>query len=310
MTNERKKEYGGLILQPGCSNSCVFCGFQKNVPLSKIRSQVADSYKNLIDFKKQGIKNIVISGNDPLEYEDIIQIIEHIKKSGFQFIIIETNGLRLSDEHFLDEFIKSGINKLEIPLYGSNSKIHDSVTRTPGSFARTLKGIKGVLKKAPDIKIRISSLILQQNKNNLLDLIDLVKGELKIDSLNFSVPCILTYHCHHYYVPFKDLGPYVKKIYNYDLKMNYKISFTEIPYCVFGNIDRERINNTCLPPDLGKHSQPPKMLKSSIKDVPSYRLKRKIEMCKNCKASSFCDGFFINDIDRLFGKGNLKPLSK
>ena len=92
--------------------------------------------------------------------------------------------------------------------------------------------------------------------------------------------------------------------------MNYKVSFTEIPYCVFGYIDRARINNTCLPPNLGKYSQPPKILKTPIKDIPSYRLKRKIEMCKNCKASPFCDGFFINDIDRLFGTGDLEPLSK
>jgi len=309
-----KKDYGGIVLKPGCSNSCVFCGLPEmrktTVSSTEIRRQVVNSYKNLIDFKKQGIRNIVISGNDPLEYKRITQMIEYMKKTGFEFIQMATNGVRLSDNYFLDRFIKSGIDKLIIPLYGSNSKIHDSVTQTPGSFIRTLKGIKGILKKAADIKIQINSLILQQNKDNLLDLMDLVESKLNIKDINFSIPCITNCSYYSYYIPFKDLGPYVRKIYDYALKMNYKISFTEIPYCVFGYIDRARIDNAGLPPNLGKYCQPPKPVKTSIKDMPSYRLKRKIKMCKNCKASPFCDGFFINDIDRLFGTGDLKPLSK
>ncbi|UZE93283.1 MAG: radical SAM protein [Candidatus Nealsonbacteria bacterium] len=305
MINGRKKEYGGIILNPGCSNSCVFCGGHFKKSESEIKHQLIDCYRNLVDFKEQGIKKIIISGSDPLEYEEIIQVIEYIKKSGFEFIQMATNGVRLSDKQFLEKFVKSGIDKLRIPLYGSNSEIHDAVTQTPGSFTRTLRGIKGVLKKAPDIKIQISSLILQQNKDNLLDLMDLVESKLNIRNMTFSVPCI-TDNDYSYYLPFKDLTPYVRKVYHQASRMNYKVLFTEIPYCVFGFISKS-INNTCLPPNLGKYCQPPSSERTSIKDMPSYRLKKKIKMCENCKASPFCDGFFVNDIDR-FGSGDLKPL--
>jgi MoaA/NifB/PqqE/SkfB family radical SAM enzyme len=310
--NKKKKEYGGIILNPGCTNSCVFCGLPRGrkttVPYVEIKRQVIASCKNLKDFERQGIENITISGSDPLEYEEIIQMIEYIKESNFKFIEIATNGVRLANESFLDRFIKSGINRIRVPLYGSNAKIHDSVTQTPGSFASTIKGIKGIIKKSKNIEIQITSLILKQNKENLLDLIDLVREKLNKKNINFSVPCIPKDNF-SYYIPFKDLGSYVKKIYDYTLKKSHWVSFSEIPYCVFGYIDKQRIDNLCLPPNLGKYCQPPLTFRTPIKDTPSYRLKRKIKMCKDCKASSFCGGFFINDIDK-FGPGNLKPILK
>lgn len=304
-------------MNPGCINSCVFCGRdtrKKGIPSPsevrrvKIKEEAINCYRNLINFKKQRIKNIEISGGDPLEYERIVQMIEYVKKTGFESVRIATNGVRLSDKHFLDRFIKSGIDELRIPLYGSNPKIHDSVTQTPGSFTRTLKGIKGIIRKAANIEIQVSSLMLKQNKDNLLDLMDLVEDKLNIKNINFSIPCISNNN-YSYYIPSKDLGSYVRKVYDYASETGYGVSFTEIPYCVFGYIDKVRIDNICLPPNLGKYCQPSLRVRTPIKDMPSYRLKRKIKMCEGCKASLFCDGFFINDIDK-FGPGDLKSFPK
>ena len=41
--------------------------------------------------------------------------------------------------------------------------------------------------------------------------------------------------------------------------------------------------------------------------LPASRLKKKAEICKKCKASSSCDGFFVNDIVK-FGTGELKAI--
>lgn len=299
------KEFGGVILSPYCSNFCIFCNpLRAKISDLELRQQEITIAKNLIDFKKKGFKKIEISGSDPIEYDKIIQLIKYIKKIGFEFIQLSTHGKRLCDESFLNGLISSGIDKLRIPIYGSNAKIHDSVTRTEGSFDTTLSGIKKLLKISPNIQIQISSLIVQQNKNNLIDLVDFVK-RLKINDFYFSIPCIPNGD-YSYYIPLKDLGPYVKRVYDHVLKIDYSIKFMEIPYCVFGKVN-ESINNSTLPPNLGKYCQPPQKHKSPIKDVPSYRLKKKIDMCNNCKCSNFCDGFFVKDINK-FGVENLKPI--
>ena len=218
---------------------------------------------------------------------------------------LSTHGKKLAEESFLNELIASGVDKLRIPIYGPNAKIHESVTQTKGSFDATLKGIKRLLERKRNIQIQISSLIVHQNKKNLAGLVDLIK-ELKINDFYFSIPCVLN-DDYSYYIPLKNLGPYVKKVYAYALKINHNIQFMEIPYCIFGKIDKS-INNSSLPPNLGEYCQPPKNYKTSIKDLPSCRLKKRIEMRNSCKCSNFCDGFFLKDINK-FGIGNLKPIT-
>jgi len=299
-----KKTLGGIILNPYCGNYCVFCFNTKRLSPEKLRELEHNIYRNLIELRKKGIKHLEISGSDPIEYDKIIPLIKYIKKMGFEIVQLSTHGKRLSDKQFLSEFLLSGIDRLRIPLYGSNAKVHDSVTRTPGSFDMTIKGIKSILKVTNDIQIQISCLIVQQNKENLIELLDLVRKN-NISNSYFSVPCVSN-DDYSYYVPMKDLGQYVKKVYEYSKELKYPLKFLEIPYCVFGEFSNS-IDNLTKPPDLGKFCQPPKEFRSKEKDTPSYRLKMKIDMCKDCSCSNKCDGFFVNDIDK-FGTGKLKPI--
>jgi len=303
------KKMGGVILHPYCSNHCVFCNGRKPAEKSKLIQEKNNVYRNLLDFQKAGISKISISGGDPIEYEEIISLIKNIKKHGFQFVKISTHGRRLADKSFLEEFIRSGIDQVRIPLYGSTAKVHDSITRSKGSFDETLKGIRELLKKSK-IQVQISSLITKQNKDDLLNLIDLLKG-LEIKDFYFSIPCILKNKEGYspYYIPIKDLQQIAREVYQYSLKKDFKVKFAEIPFCVFGLIDNERINNTNAPPNLGKYCQPPDEYKTRVKDLPSYRIKTKPEMCSKCRCFDFCDGFFTNDF-KIFGTGNLEPITR
>lgn len=297
---------GGIILNPYCSLHCVFCGGRQKATERELKEQEIRVYKNLQDFKKEGVKKISISGSDPIEYDKIIELIRYIKKEGFEFVNLSTHGTKLADSHFLNKLVSSGVDKLRIPIYGSNEKIHDSVTRTPGSFKQVTTGIKNLLKKRTNIKIQISCLIVQQNKNDLFKIVDFV-DKLGVKDFYFSIPCLEEKDI-SFYIPLKNLGPYIKKLYDYALKINDKIQFLEIPFCVFGKFNLKNINNNVLPPNLGKYNQPPPAVRTSIPNLPSYRLKKKVDICIKCRASNFCDGFFINDINR-FGIGKIKPIN-
>lgn len=300
-----KKNVGGVIINPFCSLFCLFCSSKKKVTSDEIKKQEIKVYKNLQDFKREGIKRIEISGADPSEYEEIAELIKYIKKEGFNYVQLSTNGVKLSDPSFLNKLVSSGVDKLRIPIYGSNAKVHDSVTRTPGSFNKVVTGIKNLLKKTSKIEIQMSSLIMEQNKNDLLNIVDFV-NKLGIKDFYFSIPCLQEDDI-SFYIPFKDLSPYLKKLYNYALKINDKIEFTEIPFCVFGELNLKNIISKCSPPNLGEYNQPPEQVRTSIPDLPSYRLKKKLKICSNCKAYNDCDGFFVNDIDK-FGPGKIKKI--
>jgi len=301
-----QNKFGGIILNPFCSLRCFFCGSKKKSDANEIKEQEIAVYKNLQYLKNQGIKSIEISGCDPLEYEKISELISYIKEEGFEFISLSTNGVKLSNMNTLNKLILSGIDGLGIPIYGSTARIHDSVTRTPGSFGKVVLGIKNLIKKAPKINIQVSCLIVKQNKNDICSIIDFL-NKLGIKDNYFSIPCLAQENSDDFYIPLKELGLYLKKAYKYALKINKRVIFREIPFCIFGEFNTQNINNLCQPPNLGKYNQPPKEVRTSVPDLPSYRVKKKLEMCNNCKAFNHCDGFFVNDIDK-FGIGKIKKI--
>ena len=122
------KEWGAVILIPGCENHCLFCHKIKRASREEIKKQEIKVAKNLNDLKSQGVNKIDISGNDPIEYNKIVSLIKYIKDSGFEYVQLSTHGRKLSDTKFLNEIIDSPINKLRIPLYGSRPEVHDRIT--------------------------------------------------------------------------------------------------------------------------------------------------------------------------------------
>jgi MoaA/NifB/PqqE/SkfB family radical SAM enzyme len=307
-----QKESCAIILSPSCENNCLFCGGAKKVSKSELKKQEVKVLKNIIGFRKQGHTKIEISGTDPIEYKNLIKLVKYLIKIGFNFIQLSTHGNLLKNKTLVEELILAGITKFRIPIYGSNPFVHDSITQKKGSFIDVITGLKNINsiseKLSKRIELQISSLIMKHNINDLTKIVDLVK-KIKLNEFYFSIPCIL-HNDFSYYVPIKDLSQPLKKLIKYAKQVDQKINFKEIPFCTFENENdpMKNIDNTNLPPSLGKFNQPPKQYQTNTIDLPSYREKTKLKMCNMCDYNKFCNGFFKNDIKK-FGTGDLKPIS-
>ena len=293
-------KYGSVIIIPGCSNKCVFCAAEPVYSEETIKTNEDKICKSLLYFKKTGVNNINISGNDPIEYSKIAQLVRHIKKLGFWDITIATHARNLSAYNFAKEIIEAGANSFTIPLYGSNEKIHESVTMSRGSFRETLRAIGNL--KSLGAKVYISSMILNENKEDLIGLVKFF-DTLGVDGCSITVSYITKKSCPSH-IPIKEMGAYVRPLYLYSVENKADVSFIDFPYCVIGLID-DRIINTTKPYNQGYY-QPLKSRRVKI-NLPIYREKTKLDMCKDCKANHICDGFYANDI-KQFGVGDLKPL--
>ena len=96
-----------FIRLAGCSMKCSFCDEGKdtltfaNLTLEQLMEQIDNIYACKIKLGPTGfIKNIVITGGEPLE-QDILDLVIGLRKNGFR-VGIETNGTReLGDLFFL-----------------------------------------------------------------------------------------------------------------------------------------------------------------------------------------------------------------
>jgi MoaA/NifB/PqqE/SkfB family radical SAM enzyme len=115
---------------------------------------------------EKGFGAVEFTGGEPTIRKDIIDLVAYAKKIGFKTIAISTNGRMFSYAPFAEKTIDAGLNKVNFSLLGSNEKVHNSISRTPGSFKEIVSGIENV-KKNPDVCINISSVISSLNVKDL-----------------------------------------------------------------------------------------------------------------------------------------------
>ncbi|MBU0758344.1 MAG: DUF362 domain-containing protein [Nanoarchaeota archaeon] len=305
-----KTESCGIVLSPGCMNNCIFCGIPQKVSLENIK-RIDNIVKNKLlkdidEYARQGYRIIDISGGDPGEYPNLFRLVEHLKKKGFTKIQLSTHGRTLSDRAFVEALVQAGLTNVRLPLYGSNQRIHDLITKSDGSFNDTMQGIR-YLKKTKKVKLLISSLVFHQNKDDLLNIADLFHF-LKPEQSNFSMACITNKEVLDDYVPYKDIGKYFIPLFSYIEKRKLNTQILDVPYCIFGKESDRIENRSSIPTNMGKYSQPPKVFNSGIQNLPIYRIKKKTVICSKCDLTENCDGFFANDIDR-FGTGDVEPIN-
>jgi radical SAM protein with 4Fe4S-binding SPASM domain len=120
-----------------CNLKCSYCyfGSHPNLDHGLEKTQMFEIVDKLYD---GGIKNIVISGGEPLLRPNISELLVYIKGKGFEEITLLTNGTSVSEE--LARVVSHCVDVVHVSLDGPNEEIN-SITRGKGNFSRTIAGI-------------------------------------------------------------------------------------------------------------------------------------------------------------------------
>jgi len=159
-----------------CMLNCIHCSSKAN---SKSNDMLlfSDVKNILLDAVSEGVKNLSISGGDPLLHPEFKEIISFAKKLGLHItvyscgIIYHNNELSsISEDTLL--FFKRNINKIVISLHGSNDDTIYKIVKIKNVFNTIINSIKSCLKY--NIETEIHFVPININYIDFLDLIDLV----------------------------------------------------------------------------------------------------------------------------------------
>jgi radical SAM protein with 4Fe4S-binding SPASM domain len=125
-----------------CNLRCVHCFADCGVPHQNELSK-EQIFGILGKMHEIGTEGLNISGGEPLLRKDLLEILDYCHGK-FAFSLL-TNGTLVDDE-FSKRFADYTTSPIQISLYGYNPKDHDAVTRVPGSFKATIKGIKSLVR--------------------------------------------------------------------------------------------------------------------------------------------------------------------
>lgn len=293
--------YVGVIISVYCDNICVFCQDENyTFNAEQIRKNILEMYKNLLNhYETSDVRNLTISGADPLNYIGLPEFVSLAKQLGFGNIRIETNGNELSNLEFAKNLKEAGAERLLIPVYGSTPEMHDKVTKNHGSFKKLVEGIKNAVKL--DYNISFHTSVFTNNADHMKQIYEFLTQLIgRAHVLQIRTICILDTSSEALlpmYIPLKDLGPSLNLLLDTG---NFEIA--DIPYCTVGRY-HEKILSTS-PPDAGNQQT---KFKSSVRNLPSYRVKIYPPICDNCSLRDKCSGYYKNDYDQ-FGSGNCKSL--
>jgi len=139
-----------------------------------------DTIREILKQNRGRYHSLVLTGGEPTLRRDLLDIVDFAHKLGYA-MMLQTNGRLFAFEKFCKKIFRYNI-KFSINISGPTAKIHDAVTRSPGSFRQTIKGIKNLHKLGSNILVKM--LLTKSNYKYLLKTTQFV-AKLGIENIWF-----------------------------------------------------------------------------------------------------------------------------
>ena len=161
-----------------CPLRCIHCSSESSSDCDGFvtPSQVE---KLIREFVMLDGKQVEVSGGEPLEHPDLLDILDIIRAENISTTIY-TSGIRISKEGNITPIdgslaiaLKRHIRSIVFSLQAGEASIHDSFTGIPGSFEATLTAINACQTSGIDVNLHFVP--TQANFNSLPSLISLMK---------------------------------------------------------------------------------------------------------------------------------------
>lgn len=130
---------GSLDLTYRCNNDCRHCWVRipANAP-EKSQELSFDEIRGIVDQARElGTREWSISGGEPMLRPDFADILDYIIRKSTTYSL-NTNGTLITPK--VARLLKRKGVKM-VALYGATREVHDHITRNPGSFEATLRGM-------------------------------------------------------------------------------------------------------------------------------------------------------------------------
>ena len=143
------REVAMIEIADRCNENCLHC---YQVQGQKGEMTTEEIFGLLDDLAQMGVLFLTVSGGEATLRSDLLEIIAHARKHRF-VVDLFTNGLRMTRE-LASALADLHVRTVEISLYSSRPDIHDWITRVPGSFDKTVAGVRHLREFGVNVKLK------------------------------------------------------------------------------------------------------------------------------------------------------------
>jgi len=150
-----------------CNLKCRMCGVWRGTEKEELTTQ---QWKDTFDqLKTEGVRNLYITGGEPLLRKDLPLLSKHARSLGFD-VDITTNGYLLTEEAACD-LIDAGATSFSISIDALGHDF-DTIRGVQGSYERALSACRTLVKirRTRDIFVTICPTIMRPSLPHLVDI--------------------------------------------------------------------------------------------------------------------------------------------
>lgn len=128
-----------IQLSDRCNHACTHC-YQVHGERGEMTTSEVE--RLLDEMAEAGVLFLTLTGGEVTLRPDFLQIVAHARHHGFA-VRIYTNAYRVDDE-LARQLAAHAVLEVHVSLYSARAAEHDSVTLVPGSFERTIAGVRAM----------------------------------------------------------------------------------------------------------------------------------------------------------------------
>lgn len=118
-----------------CNQACRFCDQEA---LRAAHGEASPEAVEASILRLPHRQGLVLAGGEVTLRADLLDVLGIARRAGFQRIAVQTNGSVLAAPGAAAALRAAGLTDVALALHAPNAAVHDWLTRTPGSFKRTV----------------------------------------------------------------------------------------------------------------------------------------------------------------------------
>jgi len=237
-------------------------------------------------------EEILLTGGEPTIHPQFLEILNFTRKTyPNNQIELLSNGRRFVYKEFAHKVMQMPNLTLMISLSGYDSKTHDKITRSEGSFQQTIEGLKNIFfyfHPSLNQKVEIRIVITKINYKYLTKILDLIRKKFflvdRVILIFLEVEGQGRDNFDQVGLTYKQFNPFLKDIYPYFTKLK-ELRLYHFPLCT-------------LPPKFWPHVW---------RTLPEEELDF-LPTCKKCLYKQYCLGIHKEYLE-VVGAKEFKPLN-
>jgi radical SAM protein with 4Fe4S-binding SPASM domain len=234
-----------IALTYRCNLACKFCYAACNCHSSKSEELETVEIKRLLKVIRDqaDVPSVSFTGGEPTLRKDLPELIAYARKIGLRVNLI-SNGTKI-DTTLAKELCSAGLNSVQISIEGPDASVHEGLTAVPGSFERTLAGIRAM--RDQGIHTQTNTTINARNADHVEGIVELLSSlKLPRFAMNMLTPSGAYQANEDLFISYTEIGEVVSRVQKRAKKLNIEfLWYSPTPYCLFNPLTEGLGNKSC-----------------------------------------------------------------